>query len=569
MSCTTGRRAANERRHPQTHRQGAVRQLLVRRRRLTLGHRVGVDRPDWQDGLQRGRAHLADHHHRARRDAGAVRHHERAQGACAAVRTQPAAVRGRLRVRQDGGSHGLLPAGLAGGQCRGTAAGGWTPGRARRTRAVHPAAMRVHAGQLRSRVVRRLARAVRSGDHRAHRGDQHGREHLHVHGRPDGEHQQAHVEPGSHVELHLLDGARLRTGGARHRLHPALLPGRAPPRLYLKENNMDPSENRLHALDAVRGFALLLGVAFHAAMSFLPGIPPGIWSMVDNSPSPFLADAGFVTHIFRMSLFFFIAGFFGRLLYHKLGARGFWKNRGLRIAVPLVAGWVVLFPIIGLVWSVGITQVFNGAPPAMPEMPKVPGAFPLTHLWFLYQLLMLYVAVTLLRAVFERIGDAPKQKLRALVDAGISAALRLNIGVFTFGIPVAAALMSLPFWLYWMGIPTPDSSLFPQLPATVGFFTAFVIGWLVNRSSDALAILAKKWWVNLVFAAIATGWLLHTSHVTPFAAPGTTKTVYAYIFGVAVWAWVFGLTGAALRFLSNYSAVRRYIADASYWIYLV
>jgi ABC-type multidrug transport system ATPase subunit/peptidoglycan/LPS O-acetylase OafA/YrhL len=328
-------------------------------------------------------------------------------------------------------------------------------------------------------------------------------------------------------------------------------------------------DQRLHALDAVRGFALLLGVAFHAAMSFLPGIPPGIWSMVDNSPSQFLGDAGFVAHIFRMSLFFFIAGFFGRMLYHKLGARGFWKNRVLRIAVPLVAGWVVLFPIIGLVWSVGITKVFNGAPPAMPEMPKVPGAFPLAHLWFLYQLLMLYVAVTLLRAVFERIGDAPKRKLCALVDAGISAALRLNIGVFTFGIPVAAALMSLPFWIYWMGIPTPDSSLFPQLPATVGFFSAFLIGWLVNRSSDALAIIEKKWWVNLVLAVIATGWLLHTSHATPIAAPGITKTVYAYVFGVAVWAWVLGLTGVALRFLSNYSAVRRYIADASYWIYLV
>ena len=37
---------------------------------------------------------------------------------------------------------------------------------------------------------------------------------------------------------------------------------------------------------------------------------------------------------------------------------------------------------------------------------------------------------------------------------------------------------------------------------------------------------------------------------------------------MAVWGWVLGLTGAALRFLSNYSAVRRYIADASYWIYL-
>ena len=33
MSCITGRRAANEHRHPQTHRQGALRQSLVHRRR--------------------------------------------------------------------------------------------------------------------------------------------------------------------------------------------------------------------------------------------------------------------------------------------------------------------------------------------------------------------------------------------------------------------------------------------------------------------------------------------------------------------------------------------------------
>ena len=99
---------------------------------------------------------------------------------------------------------------------------------------------------------------------------------------------------------------------------------------------MNNQDSRLHALDAVRGFALLLGVAFHASLSFMPGWPPGIWSMVDNSPSQFLSDAGFVSHIFRMSLFFFIAGFFGRLLYHKLGARGFWANRAKRILVPLI-----------------------------------------------------------------------------------------------------------------------------------------------------------------------------------------------------------------------------------------
>ncbi len=169
----------------------------------------------------------------------------------------------------------------------------------------------------------------------------------------------------------------LRAGRAGHRLRPALLPRRAPPRLHLQENKMNNTlpEQRLHALDAVRGFALLLGVAFHAAMSFLPGIPPGIWSMVDNSPSQFLSDAGFVTHIFRMSLFFFIAGFFGRLLYHKLGARGFWANRGMRIAVPLVAGWVVLFPlIIVLVWIGGHDQGDRRRAAGQPEMPEMPPA---------------------------------------------------------------------------------------------------------------------------------------------------------------------------------------------------
>jgi peptidoglycan/LPS O-acetylase OafA/YrhL len=38
---------------------------------------------------------------------------------------------------------------------------------------------------------------------------------------------------------------------------------------------------------------------------------------------------------------------------------------------------------------------------------------------------------------------------------------------------------------------------------------------------------------------------------------------------VAVWCWVFALVGAAIRFLSEHSPVTRYLADASYWIYLM
>ena len=332
---------------------------------------------------------------------------------------------------------------------------------------------------------------------------------------------------------------------------------------------LDPqpsSGERLHALDAVRGFALLLGVAFHATLSFLPGIPPGIWSMVDNSPSPLLSDAGFVAHIFRMSLFFFIAGFFARMLYHKLGKRGFWANRALRIGVPLVVGWIILWPIIVAIWSAGMNKFFGGHVPAMPPMPTVPGAFPLTHLWFLYQLLLLYVAVTVVRAFivpFDRAG-----RVRCFVDMVVTSSLRLPVAVLLLGIPVALALIAQPMWFYWMSIPTPDGSLIPQVPAMAGFGTAFAFGWLVNRATGALQAIERGWLPNLLLAVAGTAWLMHTMHASPMAQPGLTKTIYALVLGVTIWGWVLGLTGAALRFLSNYSATRRYIADASYWIYL-
>jgi peptidoglycan/LPS O-acetylase OafA/YrhL len=38
---------------------------------------------------------------------------------------------------------------------------------------------------------------------------------------------------------------------------------------------------------------------------------------------------------------------------------------------------------------------------------------------------------------------------------------------------------------------------------------------------------------------------------------------------VAAWTWTFALIGLAMRFLADFSPMRRYIADASYWLYLI
>jgi len=104
---------------------------------------------------------------------------------------------------------------------------------------------------------------------------------------------------------------------------------------------------RLHALDAARGFALLLGIVFHATVSFLPA-PPGVplWVVMDNHRSVTLSVVFYVVHMFRMTMFFLVAGFFARMSFHKKGPRGFARDRLKRIGIPLVVGWPILFAAI-------------------------------------------------------------------------------------------------------------------------------------------------------------------------------------------------------------------------------
>ena len=80
--------------------------------------------------------------------------------------------------------------------------------------------------------------------------------------------------------------------------------------------------DRLHALDAVRGFALILGIFFHGAAGYVENFPEILWPMREPS-STTLGLVFFVSHMFRMSLFFLIAGFFGRMLIERRGTAGF------------------------------------------------------------------------------------------------------------------------------------------------------------------------------------------------------------------------------------------------------
>ena len=329
-----------------------------------------------------------------------------------------------------------------------------------------------------------------------------------------------------------------------------------------------PAE-RLHALDAVRGGALLLGVAFHATLSFLPG--PQIW-VVRDVQSAELGTFFFVAHIFRMTLFFVIAGFFARMLLERRGLGGFVRNRAKRILTPLLVFWpIVLTAIIAcFVWGAaamnGGTLPTDGPPPP----PLTVATFPLTHLWFLYVLLWLYAGALALRGLVTLVDRGGGLRER-LVDPAMRLLTATPLAAMVLAVPVAAVLILHPVWFPWGGVPTPDTGLLPNMAALVSFGTAFGFGWLLERQRGLLGAIERWWPIQLVLAVLLTiACLVQLGTASAFTPiEGSAKTLMAISYALAVWTWTLGLLGLALRFLTKERPAVRYVADASYWIYLL
>jgi peptidoglycan/LPS O-acetylase OafA/YrhL len=331
-----------------------------------------------------------------------------------------------------------------------------------------------------------------------------------------------------------------------------------------------PNE-RLHALDALRAGCLLLGIVLHGSMSFIPGAP--YWVVRDMDATDPMAAVFFTIHTFRMTTFFVIAGFFARMMFHRLGAGGFVRDRARRILIPLVVGWLTVMPVFFAVsyWAMGHSYgpeiyrtPFGEAPSFSPRM------IPLQHFWFLYLLTWFYALTVAVSWAMNRldpgfaVGKLAHRAARRLMNSPFS--------VVVLALPAALALYSIPDWTMWGGVPAPDRGLAPNPQGFLCYAVAFGFGWIVHRQSDMLGVF-KRWWLpNIIAGMVLTWFCLSISGHEPDqarAATGVTKFADALCYALAGWTWTFGLIGAALRFLSGYSAIRRYLADASYWMYLV
>jgi peptidoglycan/LPS O-acetylase OafA/YrhL len=353
-----------------------------------------------------------------------------------------------------------------------------------------------------------------------------------------------------------------------------------------------PATDRYHALDSLRAFAMFLGVALHAAISFMEA-PPAFWPVRDRAPTP-LADVCLIAvHDFRMQLFFLLAGFFGCLLYQRDGLRGLLAHRLKRVAVPFVLALLLIVPTVqavGLYCEIenhrvgGVRGDLSPLRPAAvalidadPEASTaklVAGFFtsgdwlarlPLVHLWFLYYLLLFVVAVAVLAPLFGRLTGS---RLLARFDRAFRWLIESQ-----WRVP-ALALLTFPLMLPMTWIVDTPTRWNPQWHVVGYYFAFFAFGWGLYRHRDLVPAFGRSWGAHLLIANLIVLplilWLIVTG--VPLWKAGAEYAAYelAGFAAAALYTWLMicGLWGAFLRLFARESARVRYLADSAYWCYL-
>lgn len=331
---------------------------------------------------------------------------------------------------------------------------------------------------------------------------------------------------------------------------------------------------RLDYADALRCLALLLGIVFHASLSFMPMYIG--WAVMDVSTSDVVPNFVLLSHSFRMPLFFLIAGFFSHLALRKKGLYVFVKSRFIQIAIPLVCGWFVLRPLLVAGWYIGAqsmqgdANISEGIQVGYESLYSLPASFLVgTHLWFLYYLLLITMGVLLISLFVHLVlGTNALYRLKSAVDKWLH-----RVVASRFFVVIVATPCSLGLWFmqHWQ-IDTPDKSLVPHVSVLCLYAMCFILGWLIHRQASVLDKLGRLH-LSLIILCVLS--ITITIMLAPYEAKlghanyTAFKAIYMYSYAVMMWCFICLSIAVCKACFAKKRLVFRYFADASYWLYLI
>ncbi len=322
---------------------------------------------------------------------------------------------------------------------------------------------------------------------------------------------------------------------------------------------------RYHGIDALRAFAMILGIFLHASIVYKVS-PLPVWPSDPRAARPFFDYLYYFIHTFRMPLFFLVAGFFCRLLLMKAGIRGFIQRRWERIGIPFLVSVVLILPftvfpfivyqqipVFGDKWLGNFRNAFR----------QLLGWNGLAHLWFLYYMLIYYVLFivlvlmsrhTITAAIIQKTGNwwervrMPTLFIIILAFAGTWLLLAVQPHLL---IPVYTGLFPSPVHLLY-------------------YFFFMWLGWLIHIQPAIFRSLQANGPLMLIAGLLLSvpGFITEQQEVTgkPLFMP---LLLAKGLLSLQIILLVAGFTGVFLKYFSEKNQTWRYLSDAAYWLYLL
>ena len=334
------------------------------------------------------------------------------------------------------------------------------------------------------------------------------------------------------------------------------------------------SENRFFALDALRASILLMGVVFHSMLAYV--MLPGTWAIGTHHTNMSMWWLVHYLHDFRMELFFLLSGFYACLVIQKRGAASFLRNRAIRIALVFT---LLLYPmklLVAVPWNSGLLKT------GWMKMPSDAANIDLTrlsidqfvletwpnidmvHLWFLYYLAWILAIFVMLRWLIMKFTLADFLQLK--MKHGFYKLLSSILAPLYIALILSPVLASTP--RYYIDSPHGSFLLDPAALLIYGFF--FCVGWWLQKCSDLLDIFAKRWKILISLSVIASS-LGFLCELKLFTGGGGGQLMWmasianAFTLSLAVLGWI----GFFVSVFNRPSPIARYLADSSYWVYLI
>ena len=281
-------------------------------------------------------------------------------------------------------------------------------------------------------------------------------------------------------------------------------------------------------IDLVRVLMTMLVILHHTAIVY-GGSGGWFWRQEPNASNPLLVMFNAVNQSYFMGLFFLLAGYYTPASFDRKGAGRYLADRWIRLGIPLLAFFFVLFPL-----TVALADATGGADLLWRWGQGIVGG---THgpgpLWFALALLIFAHAYALLR--WAGAFPAGGRTAAALPRPQTFLLAMIGIGLVAFAVRLV--------------IPVGHEVLWLQLGYFPGYILLFLAGIAAapHRLLERIALRTALPWLAVAVLAIATlpvvivlhgaaggfegGWngnALYYALWEPFVATGVILTLFAW-----------------------------------------